>query len=280
MVYNNGFVNGPTNGLTNGLSSGLPSGLPNGVTNGFQNAGMNQQQSLQPMQQSLQPMQQMSQALTVSTLAGRQGQCFDPQTMLKNILTATDGPHAIMLAQLNTFNNSLKTFNRNAAQFTSNMVQLANAMNARMNKAEYERNRLQAALSRQYPSGSLQVPQTAPEFGARNARFREGDDMPMSSPDTPSKPPRFNIPQITVTARSSSEEPESSFGSKLTGKKNQKSEKTKARKELQIKVPGQSSRSTLGLPTPNTKSAVCLPFTQTNNIQYPKLTLLPHRLPV
>lgn len=180
-----------------------------------------------------------------------------------------DSPHEAMMKEVNSF--------------THNMTQLANTMNARMTKAEFERDCLRAALEQQQSqhggSGNTNMqltstPQTAPEFGSRNSRFRDAADVRYSIPVTPTRPAPLDAQHYnSVPGKNSGFTPTtttggggggqvSSFGSKLTGLNKHKSEKTRARKDLQIKVPGQGplGAAMAGLPTPMSKSGAVSPI--------------------
>ncbi|EMD86027.1 hypothetical protein COCC4DRAFT_146470 [Bipolaris maydis ATCC 48331] len=162
-----------------------------------------------------------------------------------------------MVPEIVNLKKNLNTFTQNANNFALIQSQLFNSLNTRLVKAEYERDRLRATLSQyqhQHQLGSrMNTPQAAHEFGSRMttpkaapesdggaSQFHDdgGEDAHMPSPVTPCKPPQdIEHYYSSPIQRNTSETP---FGSKLTGTKNQKREQTKARKDLKIKVPGQT----------------------------------------
>ena len=147
-----------------------------------------------------------------------------------------------MIPEIVNLKKNLSTFTQNANSFALIQSQLFNSLNTRLVKAEYERDCLRAALSQyqhQQPGSRMNTPQTAPEFGSRASHFREddGEDAHMPSPVTPCKPPQDIKHYYSSPIQHNTSEP--AFGSKLTGTKHPRSEKTKGRKDLKIKVPGQ-----------------------------------------
>jgi hypothetical protein len=191
------------------------------------------------------------------------------QVRLQDVNTAGDehgkleANAATALSQPLTTTGSIQPILRHMVNSFHTITQLVHNLNNRMTKAEYERD---VALRRNLAAESnitFAVPQTAPVLGD-HVRFRDGDDIRFGSPVTPTK-------RHTFAHESFTQEPEQSavqtptFGSKLTDKNKKKSEKTTARKSLQIKLPSGKSQVSSpigGLPTPITKHAVSLPALQ------------------
>ncbi|EUC42373.1 hypothetical protein COCMIDRAFT_39543 [Bipolaris oryzae ATCC 44560] len=158
-----------------------------------------------------------------------------------------------MAPEMANLKKNVSTFTQNFNSFAQAQTQLINTLNARLVKAENERDRLRAALSQyqhqhQQFGSHMATPQAAPEFGSRmttpqtapesNASFFPGVEYAqISSPITSSKPLQEIKPYYSSPIQHSTSS--TPFGSKLTGTKRPKSEKTKARKVLKIKVPGQ-----------------------------------------
>ena len=139
--------------------------------------------------------------------------------------------------------------------FTHNMTQFANTINARMTKAEYERDIMRTTLNQ--AGINIPVPQTAPQFDNRHSRYRDATDTRFTTPVTPTRQVPSDTQQSYYSAPPKNKE-EKAFGTKLACTKKQKSERTKARKDLKIKVPRKSSyaRGMAGLPTPMSKVCV------------------------
>jgi hypothetical protein len=149
------------------------------------------------------------------------------------------------------------------ANFSHATTQLVHNLNNRMTKAEFERDMALRRTLAHESNITFDVPQTAPALGG-HVRFRDAGDMRFGSPVTPTKGHTFVHESFTMEPE---QEPQQSFlqsHAKLTGKSKKKSEKTPARKSLQIKLPGGKGKGPatapmIGLPTPMTKHAVSRP---------------------
>ncbi|KNG43909.1 hypothetical protein TW65_09266 [Stemphylium lycopersici] len=224
------FANGAQDQFSNQMVS------HNELHNPFQGAYYHPRPQMAPhaVVQDSQQMPPMQNAVTVV-----ESQSSFADTNKSTILTTTGCPHEKMMQELD--------------KFTNNMTQFATTMNARITKAEYERDIMRTAL---HQAGiSPPVPQTAPQFGNRHSRYRDANDTRFTTPVTPTKQVPVDIQQPYYSAPSNAKD-ETAFGTKLAGVKKQKTERTRARKDLKIKVPGKSPcpRNMAGIPTPMSKT--------------------------
>jgi hypothetical protein len=135
-------------------------------------------------------------------------------------------------------------------QFSSNLSNMVQDMNERLTKVEYENQELRYMIAQQNPitpqhqstialhADAMDVPRSAPV--GRNLSWYHYD---ANGSPTPARSQVTKLRPLSSSARKD------------------RSQKTKARKQLHIKIPGKAVFApplTVGLPTPLTRTQVCI----------------------
>lgn len=176
-----------------------------------------------------------------------------------------DHLHKSTLIELAAFSFQMCRFHEHAGVFANKISEVVHDLNQRLTIAEAERDELRAMVSQQQQHQQPQldttvtVPQTPTENGSQKMAVNDDEDddkILFSTPATPSKLPIPNSSRFSLLSK----DDEDPFISKLNSVKKAKSEKTKARKALQIKIPSGPIPTLASKSARSMKIAACCSF--------------------